>query len=83
MHPAVAVFVVCAVACAVAHVAIVISVVGRRAGTVDPAVPRPRLIVEVVWALLPALILAFVLTATWHKVRDQAGQRPVIMKIAR
>ena len=83
MRVVVAVFVVCAVACAAAHVAILRSVVSRRSA-VSPDVPRPRLAVELLWALLPAVILALVLTATWDRIRDESKAKPgVLMRIAR
>jgi hypothetical protein len=41
------------------------------------------LLVEVVWALVPALLLAFLLTATWVRVRDHSTPKPgVMMKVA-
>lgn len=49
-----------------------------------PNVPRPRTMVEVVWALIPAIVLAFVLTATWIPVSDNSAAKPkVMMKVAR
>jgi heme/copper-type cytochrome/quinol oxidase subunit 2 len=84
MHPVVIVFAICALACIVAHGAILLSVIGRRSSVVDSNVPRPRLLVEVVWALVPAVALALVLTATWTRVRENARANPaVMMKIAR
>jgi hypothetical protein len=80
---AVLVFVVATAACLVAHAAIVVSVIHRASGTVDPNVPRPKLLVEVIWALVPALLLALVLTATWDRVRDNAKTvTEPVMKIA-
>jgi hypothetical protein len=38
-----------------------------------------------VWALIPAIVLAIVLTATWARVRDNAARTPrpdVMMKVA-
>jgi len=82
---AVLVFVVCAVACAVANVAILVSAL--RPAPSDAAatgVPRPNRAVEVAWALLPILMLAFVLTATWGRVRVRDVPKPVeVMKVAR
>jgi heme/copper-type cytochrome/quinol oxidase subunit 2 len=83
MNAAVIVFVACVAACVVAHVAILRSVVRSRSGVAsDAAVPRPNLFVEIVWALVPAIVLAFVLTATWAKIRARPAP-PVIMRIAR
>lgn len=86
MRATVLVFVLCAVACVVAHVAILRSVVRAAAErpAPEPGVPRPGLASEVVWATIPMLALALVLTATWMKVR--AGRVPppeTIMEVAR
>lgn len=76
-------FALCALACLVAHIAILRSVIRGRSAVIDPNVPRPNLLVEVVWAVLPALVLAFVLTATWDRVRDNAASRPdVLIEVA-
>ena len=72
MSAPVIVFVVCAAACAVAHVAILVSTMVRTRG-VEPSadVPRPRRAVEFAWALVPILALALLLTATWGRVRER------------
>ena len=80
------VFVACAVACGVAHVAILLSTVRGRAATavatnVTP-LPRSRAAVEALWALVPVVVLALVLTATWARVREQAARVPEVMKVA-
>ena len=86
MRGVVIVFTVCAVACAIAHVAILRSVV-RSAATrmpMEPGVPRSGFAVELVWAVLPMLALALVLTATWAKVRASPAPPPQpIMEVAR
>ena len=83
MSARVAVFVVAAAACAVAQIAILVSVVSRGTRAADPGVPRPRLGVEILWAVLPALALAFLLTATWPRVRDAAAKPEEVLRIAR
>ena len=85
MNAYVIVFVICAVACVVAHVAILRSVVRSRATAPDPGVPRPKLLVEVAWALVPAIALAFVLTATWARIVDRSGapEPNLLMRVAR
>ena len=80
------VFALCAVACAVAHVAILRSVVRAASDRtpVESGVPRPSFAVELVWAVLPMLALALVLTATWTKVRrDSTSQPEAILEVAR
>ena len=72
MSVALTVFVSSVVVCALAHVGIVRSVIRGRSAPVNPAVPRPKLFVEIVWALLPAVALAIVLVASWPRVRANA-----------
>jgi heme/copper-type cytochrome/quinol oxidase subunit 2 len=85
MKVEVVVFAVCVAACIAAHVAILRSVVRSRAVASDPGVPRPRLLVEIAWALVPAVALAFVLTATWAKVQEHtdAPKPTLLMRVAR
>jgi heme/copper-type cytochrome/quinol oxidase subunit 2 len=84
MSVVVLVFLGCVIACLVGHLAILHSVIRQRVEPANTDVPRPRMHVELVWALIPALALALVLTATWARVREHATPRPgVIMKIAR
>ena len=87
MSAVVLVFVIGAIACAVAHIAILASVIRRPSRTVSSdGVPRPRQLVEVIWAIVPIVALAFVLTATWGRVRENARAFPkpdVMMKIAK
>ena len=84
MRASVVVFALCALACFVAHIAILRSVL-RTAADVppsDPGVPRPRIGIEVLWAIIPMLALALVLTATWARVRVAPAPR-AIMEVAR
>ena len=84
MSVAVIAFALCAAACLIGHVAILHSVVRKGTTRADTAVPRPRFAVELVWAGIPMLALAIVLTATWVKVRERATPAPAeIMKVAR
>lgn len=83
MSAAVIVFFVCAAACLVAQLFILRSVVRRPVPSGDAPVPRPNLVVEIVWAVVPAIVLAFVLTATWSRIQARPATPPVIMRIAR
>ena len=81
---AVVVFILAVVASVVAHVVIMVLVVRRASTVADANVPRPRLGLEIVWALIPALALALVFTATWSKVRDRVTRPPApVLEIAR
>lgn len=77
------VFIACVAACAVGHLAILLAVARRPAVNVEPGVPRPRRALEIVWAVIPAIALALVVTATWERVRDGGAEPAVIMKVAR
>ena len=64
-------FWVAAACCIVAHVAILRSVLrSRRQTAANPDVPRSRQSVEIVWAIVPALVLAVVLAATWRSMHS-------------
>jgi len=77
------VFLVCVVACAIAHLAIVVSSVSARASAdASAAMPRQRALVEFMWALVPILALALVFTATWAHIRDRERHPPETMKVA-
>ena len=86
MNAAVIVFAACAAACVVGHVGILRSVVRRGASQEHASVPRPRFLVELVWAVIPIVLLAFVLTATWASVRRAPAHEhtpDMIMEVAR
>lgn len=55
-------------ACVVAQVAIVRSVFVSRGTPSAPAVPRPRLAIELGWSIVPAIGLAYLLWFTWQKL---------------
>ncbi len=68
-----AIFWIAAVCCLVAQVAIIRSALSPH----DPApgseqVPRPRTGLEVVWTLLPALVLIGVFALTWRAMHQPA-----------
>jgi heme/copper-type cytochrome/quinol oxidase subunit 2 len=69
MRWSVLVFILGAIACGAAHVAILAAVMRRRSAVIDRNVPRPRSALEIIWALVPAIAVAALLAATWHKVR--------------
>jgi heme/copper-type cytochrome/quinol oxidase subunit 2 len=84
MSAAVAVFLLCVVCCVIGHAVILYAAVRTRPELADAKVPRPKVAVEIVWAVIPVIVLAFLLTATWARVRDRGTPKPgVIMKVAR
>jgi len=84
MRAPVIVFAVGALGCIVAHTAILRSVLRSRGTATAEGVPRPRLLVEVVWALVPAVALALLLAVTWPRVRTPvAARRPPGTAVAR
>lgn len=77
------VFFVCVAACAMAHVAILVAVArrpARPARTGEPGLPWPRRGLEIIWAIVPAVALALVLSATWDRVREMPPELPGITK---
>jgi len=78
----VVVFVLCVAACVVAHAAILVSSVSARSAAEGSTVPRPRPMIEFIWALIPIVALALVLTATWARVKEQHKHPPAAMKVA-
>jgi heme/copper-type cytochrome/quinol oxidase subunit 2 len=81
---AVVVFAACALCCVVGQVAILRSALRAPSAPADAAVPRPKRFAEIVWALIPAIALALLLTVTWARVRVAATPKPdVTMKSAR
>ena len=65
------VFAVAAAMCAVAQLAILASVIRRRSSVVDSHVPKPRAVAEIVWAIIPAIALAFLLSSARARVEDE------------
>jgi heme/copper-type cytochrome/quinol oxidase subunit 2 len=81
---AVVVFLVCVAAATIAHLAILVSSVSTRARVnASESVPRPRVLVEFVWALIPILALALLFTATWERVRARERQPAETMRLSR
>ena len=61
-----------AVVCLACHAAILRSVLRGTFGAPEPdTVPVRRRVVEVVWAILPALVLAAVFVATWRSMHPR------------
>ena len=78
MSPTVAdaIFWIAVVACAVAQIAILRSVLGARQPELpaDARVAPARRSVELAWAVIPALALVGVLALTWRTLHPSAGR---------
>jgi hypothetical protein len=61
--------------CAFAQYCILRSVGGRRhvSGPESSTVPRPRFVIEMLWAVVPAIALAVLLVFTWRAMHPAAG----------
>ena len=74
-----AIFWVSVVICAVAQGAILRSVFGASAEAAPAApaapagVPRPRRVVEIVWAIVPPIALAVLFAFTWRAIHPVSG----------
>jgi heme/copper-type cytochrome/quinol oxidase subunit 2 len=62
------IFWIAAVACVIAELAILRSTFAARSSQKSTLVPSASPRSEVVWAILPGLALAFLLTATWRRI---------------
>ena len=70
--------------CLVAQVLIVRSVLGARHLPAPAAdVPRSRGVVEVFWALVPAVALAVLLVFTWRAMREHETAVSPVAELAR
>ena len=62
------VFLIAAIACVIAEIAILRSTFAARSANKSELVPTASPRGEAVWAIIPALALAVVLTATWQRI---------------
>ena len=62
-----------AACCAAGQLLILRSVIRARAHVAAAGEARPRFAAELAWTLLPALVLALTLAATWRAVRADAA----------
>ena len=63
------IFWIAALACAVAEIAIVRSIFAQRRAQHSNLVPSGSPVTELIWGIVPAIALAFLLVATWHRVQ--------------
>ena len=77
-------FWICVAACAVGQLAVLRSVLtGRAPGAVSEDAARRRRSSEIVWTILPALMLLVVLVFTWRAVRSPLNARDTGAESAR
>jgi heme/copper-type cytochrome/quinol oxidase subunit 2 len=55
--------------CVVAQIAIVRATLRVPVRNEETTVPHPRRLTEVAWTVLPAIVLAMVLIATWYAIQ--------------
>jgi len=63
------IFWVAAVACAVAEIAILRSLIAQRRAQHSNLVPAGSPVTELIWGVLPAIGLALVLVFTWRRIQ--------------
>jgi heme/copper-type cytochrome/quinol oxidase subunit 2 len=62
------IFWIAAVACVIAEIAILRSTFASRSGNKSELVPSSSPRMEIAWAVIPAIALMIVLTATWERI---------------
>ena len=76
LSPATGLFWISVACCLIAQVLIVRSVLGvRHLPAPDPALPRARSGVELLWAVAPAFALAGLLIFTWRAIESHEVRR--------
>jgi len=75
LSPATGLFWISVACCLIAQVLIVRSVVGvRHLPAPDPALPRARSGVELLWAVAPAVALTALLVFTWRAIESREAR---------
>ena len=62
------IFWIAALACAVAEIAILRSIIAQRHAQNSTLVPSGSPLAELIWAAIPAIALSALLIATWHRI---------------
>ena len=62
------IFWIAALACAVAEIAIVRSITAQRRAQNSTLVASSSPLAELIWAIVPAIVLAVLLVATWQRI---------------
>jgi heme/copper-type cytochrome/quinol oxidase subunit 2 len=71
------IFWVAAIACAVAEIAILRSIIAQRRAQHSSLVPAGSPITEVIWGVVPAIALVILLVATWRQVQQRDHHMPM------
>lgn len=71
------IFWVAAIACAVAEIAILRSIIAQRRAQHSSLVPAGSPLTEVIWGVVPAIALVFLLVATWRRVQQRDHHVPM------
>lgn len=66
------IFWVAALACAVAELAILRSLIAQRRAQHSSLVPSGSPVTEVIWGIVPAIGLVFLLFFTWQRIQGRA-----------
>jgi len=66
-----------AIACTVAEIAILRSIVAQRRAQHSSLVPAGSPVTELIWGAVPAIALVFVLLATWRRVQGRDHHMPM------
>jgi heme/copper-type cytochrome/quinol oxidase subunit 2 len=69
------IFWIAAVACVIAEIAILRSTFASRRGNKSELVPASSPRGEIAWAVIPAIALIVVLTATWRQIEARQSHR--------
>ena len=66
------IFWVAALACAVAELAILRSLIAQQRAQHSSLVPSGSPVSELIWGIVPAIALAVLLLSTWHRIQLRA-----------
>jgi heme/copper-type cytochrome/quinol oxidase subunit 2 len=71
------IFWIAAIACAVAEIAILRSIIAQRRAQHSSLVPSGSPVTELIWGVVPAIALALVLFASWRRVQQRDHHMPM------
>ena len=71
------IFWVAAIACVVAEIAILRSLIAQRRTQHSSLVPSGSPVTELIWGVAPAIALTFLLVASWRRVQQRDHHMPM------